>query len=81
MGYLTALARTDLDGHLDHNDRNIVEKLFQTYTLRISRFHETGNGGQHSAERWLDSPGQNEGKRSIRIVTVWSHFSVRFRSL
>ena len=41
MGYLTALARTDLDGHLDYNDRNIVEKLFQTYSMRIGRFHET----------------------------------------
>jgi putative transposase len=53
MGYLTALAKTDLTGHLDYSDRNIVEKLFQTYTMRIGRFHETWNGGQLSAERWL----------------------------
>jgi putative transposase len=53
MGYLTALARTDLNGHLDYADRNIVEKLFQTYTMRIERFHETWNGSQASAERWL----------------------------
>ena len=53
MGYLTALARTHLTGHLDYTDRNIVEKLFQTYTLRIGRFHETWNGSQASAERWL----------------------------
>jgi putative transposase len=53
MGYLTALARTNLDGHLDYSDRNIVEKLFQTYTMRVGRFHETWNGGQLSAERWL----------------------------
>jgi putative transposase len=53
MGYLTALAKTDLTGHLDYTDHNIVEKLFQTYTMRIARFHETWNGGQHSAERWL----------------------------
>ncbi len=53
MGYLTALARTDLKGHLDYSDRNIVEKLFQTYTMRIERFHETWNGSQASAERWL----------------------------
>jgi putative transposase len=53
MGYLTALARVDLSGHLDYSERNIVEKLFQTYTMRISRFHETWNGSQPSAERWL----------------------------
>ena len=33
MGYLTALARTDLSGELNYTDRNIVEKLFQTYTM------------------------------------------------
>jgi len=53
MGYLTALARTDLSGELNYTDRNIVEKLFQTYTMRIERFHETWNGSQASAERWL----------------------------
>jgi putative transposase len=53
MGYLTALARTNLTGHLDYSERNIVEKLFQTYTMRVERFHETWNGSQTSAERWL----------------------------
>lgn len=55
MGYLTALARTELNGHLNYSERNIVEKLFQTYTMRIERFHETWNGSQTSAERWLTS--------------------------
>ena len=53
MGYLTALARTDLTGDLNYSERNIVEKLFQAYTMRIGRFHETWNGSQPSAERWL----------------------------
>ncbi|WP_433627790.1 IS6 family transposase [Halomicrococcus sp. NG-SE-24] len=53
MGYLTALVRTNLSGDLNYTDRNIVEKLFQTYTMRIERFHETWNGSQASAERWL----------------------------
>lgn len=53
MGYLIALAKTDLGDHLDYTDRNIVEKLFQTFTMRIGRFHETWNGSQPSAERWL----------------------------
>ena len=41
MGYLTALAKTDLLGDLNYSDWNIVEKLFQTYTMRIGRFRET----------------------------------------
>ena len=53
MDYLTALACTDPDDDLKYSKRNIVEKLFQTFTMRISRFHETWNGSQSSAERWL----------------------------
>jgi putative transposase len=53
MGYLTALARTDLSGDLNYSDRNIVEKLFQTVSMRVGRFHETWNASQASAERWL----------------------------
>ena len=53
MGYLTALAKTDLLGDLNYTEHNIVEKLFQTYTMRIDRFHETWNGSQPSAKRWL----------------------------
>lgn len=34
MGYLTALARTSLSGDLNYSKRNIVEKLFQTITIR-----------------------------------------------
>ena len=52
-GRLSHLARTNLSGELNYTDRNIVEKLFQTYTMRIERFHETWNGSQTSAERWL----------------------------
>ena len=53
MGYLTALAKTDLTGDLNYPERNLVEKLFQTYTMRVGRFHGTWNGSQPSAERWL----------------------------
>ena len=49
MGYLTVLARTDLRGELTYTDRNIVEKLFETDTMRIQRFHDTWNGSQASA--------------------------------
>lgn len=52
-GYLTAVARTDLLGQPDYSDHDIGETLFQTYTMRAERFHETRNGSQLSAERWL----------------------------
>ena len=35
MDYLTALAETDLLGDLNYSDRNVVEKLFQTYTMHV----------------------------------------------
>jgi transposase-like protein len=41
MGYLTALARHNLSGHLDYNDHNYIEKGFQTVTMRIDRLHPT----------------------------------------
>ncbi|EMA47317.1 integrase [Halococcus morrhuae DSM 1307] len=53
MGYLTALAKTDLLGDLNYPKRNIVEKLFQTYTMRVGRFHETWNGSQPALGAWL----------------------------
>lgn len=51
MGNLTALPRIDLSGDLSYTDRNIFEN--QTYTMRIQRFHETWDGSQASAQRWL----------------------------
>ncbi len=35
MGYLTALARTDLGGDLNYSERDIVEKLFQAFTMHL----------------------------------------------
>ena len=53
MSSLTALTQTDLRGEPDYTDRNIVENLFQTYTMRTERFHEMWHGSQASTERWL----------------------------
>jgi putative transposase len=36
IGYLTALAQTKLSGDFNYSDRNIVEKLLQTFTMRIN---------------------------------------------
>jgi putative transposase len=52
-GYLTALARRELSGHLDYSERNLVEKLFQTVAMRIDRFHSFWRGSPASARRWL----------------------------
>ena len=48
MGYLSALAQNDLGGHLDHVTRNLIEKWFQTLTMRIARVHETWMDGRAS---------------------------------
>ena len=41
-GYLTALARHELSGHLEYRDRDHIEKWFQTVSMRIDRFHSFG---------------------------------------
>jgi len=53
IGYLTALVKTDLGGHLNYVTRNLIEKWFQTFTMRVDRFHNTWMGGRASAQRWL----------------------------
>ena len=53
MGYMTALARCRLSGHLDYVERNLIEKWFQTLAIRIDRFHQTWMGWRASAQRWL----------------------------
>jgi putative transposase len=52
-GVLAQLRCSVLLGDLSCTGWNIVEKLFQTNTMRVGRFHETWNGSQPSAERWL----------------------------
>jgi transposase-like protein len=52
-GYLTALARHELSGHLDYSERNYIEKWFQTVAMRIDRFHSFWRGSPASARRWL----------------------------
>jgi len=52
-GYLTASARLDLHGGLNYTERNLIEKCFQTVTMRIDRFHLFWRGSPASARRWL----------------------------
>ena len=53
MGYLTALARTDLGGHLDYSMRNLIEKWFQTLKMRLIRFHTLWMGSRVRTAHWL----------------------------
>ena len=52
-GYLTALFRHELSGQLDYEERNHIEKWFQTVAMRIDRFHSFWRSSQSSARRWL----------------------------
>ncbi|MDZ7745860.1 MAG: IS6 family transposase [Halobacteriales archaeon] len=52
-GYLTALFRVDLSGHLDYVDRNLIEKWFHTLKMRIDRFHHSWVGSRPVVAQWL----------------------------
>jgi hypothetical protein len=49
----SSVAYTGLSGHLNYSDRNISEKSFQTYTMRVELFHTTWNSRRPSAEDQL----------------------------
>lgn len=53
VNYLTALVRTDPSGHHDGVTRNLIEKWFQTLTMRADCFHSTWMDGRASAARWF----------------------------
>ena len=52
-GYLTALFRLDLSGHLDYVDRNLIEKWFHTLKMRVDRFHNSWVGSRASVAQCL----------------------------
>jgi len=52
FGYRTALARLGLSGRVDYTDRNLIEKWFQTLTMRIDRFHNSWMGSRRSTHHW-----------------------------
>jgi len=52
-GYLTALFRVDLSGHLNYVDRNLIEKWFHTLKMRIDRFHHSWVGSRPAVAQWL----------------------------
>jgi len=48
----TVSLRHESSGQLNYRDRNHLEKLFQTVTMRIDRFHSIWTGSSASARRW-----------------------------
>jgi len=54
FGYRTALARLGLNGRVDYTDRNLIEKWFHTFKMRVDRFHNSWVGSQQSARNWID---------------------------
>ena len=80
MGYLTALARTDLTGDLNYSERNIVEKLVSdVYHARrsISRDMERQSA---SARRLADCRSMSREIDRRAWYTSETNFSTMLRS-
>ncbi|UPM45225.1 IS6 family transposase [Halocatena salina] len=54
FGYRTALARLGLNGQVDYTDRNLIEKWYHTFKMRVDRFHNSWVGSRRSARRWIE---------------------------
>jgi putative transposase len=54
FGYRTALARLGLNGRVDYTDRNLIEKWFHTFKIRVDRFHNSWVGSRASARTWVE---------------------------
>ncbi len=53
-GYLTALSRLGLSGQLTYVDRNLIEKWFHTFKMRVDRFHNSWVGSRASVREWIE---------------------------
>jgi putative transposase len=53
FGYRTAFYRLGINGRVDYTDRNLIEKWFQTFKMRVDRFHNSWVGSQLSAQQWI----------------------------
>jgi putative transposase len=52
-GYRTALARLGLSGQVNYVERNLIEKWFHTFKMRVDRFHNSWVGSRRSVREWL----------------------------
>jgi putative transposase len=53
FGYRTAFARLGVNGRVDYTDRNLIEKWFHTFKMRVDRFHNSWVGSRPSVRQWL----------------------------
>jgi len=53
FGYRTAFFRLGINGRVDYTDRNLIEKWFQTFKMRVDRFHHSWVGSRLSVRQWL----------------------------
>jgi putative transposase len=54
FGYRTAIARLGLNGQVDYTDRNLIEKWFHTFKMRVDRFHNSWVGSRASVREWIE---------------------------
>jgi putative transposase len=54
FGYQTAVARLGLNGRVDYTDRNLIEKWFHTFKMRVDRFHNSWVGSRRSTRKWIE---------------------------
>ena len=53
FGYRTAFYRGGINGRVDYTDRNLIEKWFHTFKMRVDRFHNSWVGSRLSVRQWL----------------------------
>jgi putative transposase len=54
FGYRTALSRLGLSGRVNYTDRNLIEKWFHTFKMRVDRFHNSWVGSRRSVRDWIE---------------------------
>ncbi|WP_157572950.1 integrase core domain-containing protein, partial [Halogranum rubrum] len=53
FGYRTVFSRLGLNGRVDYSERNLIEKWFHTFKMRVDRFHNSWVGSRLSVRQWL----------------------------
>jgi putative transposase len=52
FGYHTSLSRRGLSGQVSFTDRNLIEKWFHSFRMRVDRFHNSWRGSPQSVRQW-----------------------------
>lgn len=64
--YLTSLSRLGLSGQLDYVERYLIEKWFQTFKIRVNRFHNS----------WVGSRASVSTRRRLPIAPIETILSI-----